>query len=134
MRKEKKMAIKGMDHIVVRVKNIDEGINTYRDKLGMKLERTSESEAMGIKQAFFPFPNGGFLEVVAPFGPDSAVGKAIESRGEGIHTISLAVDDLAATVKTMQDAGVQLIGIGGPQVFVHPKSSHGVLVQLTERK
>jgi methylmalonyl-CoA epimerase len=134
MIKEKKMAIKGMDHIVVRVKNIEEGISTYRDKLGMKLERTAESEAMGIKQAFFPFPNGGFLEVVAPLGNDSAVGKAIDSRGEGIHTISLAVDDLAGTVKTMQEAGVQLMGVGGPQVFVHPKSAHGVLVQLTERK
>jgi methylmalonyl-CoA/ethylmalonyl-CoA epimerase len=128
------MAIKGMDHIVVRVKNIEEGINTYRDKLGMELERTSESQAMGIKQAFFPFPNGGFLEVVAPFGPESAVAKAIERSGEGIHTISLAVDDLAATIKTMQEAGVQLIGVGSPQVFVHPKSAHGVLVQLTEKK
>jgi methylmalonyl-CoA epimerase len=128
------MAIKGMDHIVVRVKNIEEGISTYRDKLGMKLERTSESEVLGIKQAFFPFPNGGFLEVVAPLNNNSPMAKAIESRGEGIHTISLAVDDLAATVKAMQDAGVQLTGVGNPPVFVHPKSAHGVLVQLTEKK
>jgi len=128
------MGIKGVDHIVIRVKDIDEGIKTYRDKLGMQLERTAQSEALGIKQAFFPFPNGGFLEVVAPFGANSAVGKAIESRGEGIHTVSLAVDDLSATVKAMQDAGVQLIGVGSPQIFVHPKSAHGVLVQLTEKK
>ena len=47
------MAIKGVDHIVVRVKDIDEGIATYRDTLGMELERTAESEAIGIKQAFF---------------------------------------------------------------------------------
>ena len=123
-----------MDHIVVRVKSIEEGISTFRDKFGMTLERISESEALGIKQAFFPFPSGGFLEVVAPLGPDSPVGKAIEGRGEGMHTVSLAVDDLAASVKAMQEAGVQLIGVGGPQVFVHPKSAHGVLVQLTERK
>jgi methylmalonyl-CoA epimerase len=128
------MGIEGMDHIVVRVKDIEEGIRTYQDKLGMTLERRAESEALGIKQAFFPFPNGGFLEVVAPLGADSAVGKAIDSRGEGIHTVSLAVDDLAATIKAMQDAGVQLIGVGSPQVFVHPKSAHGVLVQLTERE
>ena len=128
------MAIKGMDHIVVRVKNIEEGISTYRDKLGMKLDRTSESEALGIKQAFFNFPDGGFLEVVAPLNNDSPMAKAIEGRGEGIHTVSLAVDDLAATIKAMQAAGVQLIGVGNPPVFVHPKSSHGVLVQLTERK
>ncbi|MBU4318437.1 MAG: VOC family protein [Proteobacteria bacterium] len=128
------MGITGMDHIVVRVKDIEEGIKTFRDKLGMTLERTSESEAMGIKQAFFPFPNGGFLEVIAPLGPDSPVGKALEGRGEGIHTMSLAVDDLSATVKTMQDSGAQLIGVGSPQVFVHPKSAHGILLQLTERK
>lgn len=128
------MAIKGVDHIVVRVKDIDEGIKTYRDKLGMEMERTSESEALGIKQAFFPFPNGGFLEVVAPLGENSQIGKAVESRGEGIHTVSLAVDDLEATVKSMQEAGAQLIGVGTPQVFVHPKSAHGVLVQLTEKK
>jgi methylmalonyl-CoA epimerase len=128
------MAITGMDHIVVRVKDIEEGIKTFQDKLGMTLERRAESEAMGIKQAFFPFPNGGFLEVIAPLGSDSPVGKALESRGEGIHTMSLAVDDLAATVKTLQDNGTQLIGVGSPQVFVHPKSAHGILLQLTERK
>ncbi|MBA3029709.1 MAG: hypothetical protein FP816_13015 [Desulfobacteraceae bacterium] len=128
------MTITGMDHIVVRVKDIKEGIKTFRDKLGMTLERTAESEALGIKQAFFPFADGGFLEVIAPLGPDSPVGKALEGRGEGIHTMSLAVDDLAATVKTMQDSGAQLIGVGSPQVFVHPKSAHGILLQLTERK
>lgn len=128
------MGIKGMDHIVVRVKDIEEGVKTYQDKLGMTLERRAESEAMGIKQAFFPFPDGGFLEVVAPLGADSAVGKAIEGRGEGIHTVSLAVDDLDATIQAMQDAGVTLIGVGSPQVFVHPKSAHGVLIQLTESK
>ena len=128
------MAITGMDHIVVRVKDIEDGIRTFRDKMGMTLEKRSESEALGIKQAFFPFPDGGFLEVIAPLGPDSPVGKALEGRGEGIHTMSLAVDDLAATVKTMQDSGAQLIGVGSPQIFVHPKSVHGILLQLTERK
>ena len=128
------MGIKGMDHIVVRVKDFEEGIKTFEEKMGMTLERRSESEAMGIKQAFFPFPNGGFLEVVAPLGADSAVGKAVESRGEGIHTVSLEVDDLSATIKEMQENGVKLIGVGSPQVFIHPKSAHGILVQLTERK
>ena len=125
------MGIKGIDHIVVRVKDIDEGVKTYRDKLGMEMERTSESEALGIKQALFPFDNGGFLEVVPPLSDDSAVGKSIASRGEGVHTVSLAVDDLEGTIKAMQDAGVTLIGVGTPQVFVHPKSAHGLLVQLT---
>lgn len=128
------MGVKGVDHVVVRVKDIEEGIRTYRDKLGMEMERQAESEALGIKQAFFPFEDGGFLEVVAPLGDDSPVGKAIASRGEGVHTISFAVDDMDATVEAMEAAGVTLIGVGTPQVYVHPKSAHGLLVQLTEKK
>jgi len=128
------MALTGIDHVVVRVKDFDEGVKTYRDGLGLDLERTTESEALGIKQAFFQLADGGFLEVVAPTSPESAVGSAIEKRGEGIHTIAMAVDDLQQTVEAMKAAGVQLIGEGGPQVFVHPKSAHGVLLQLSEKK
>ncbi len=127
------MAVKGFDHLVVRVKDIEAGIATYRDGLGLELERTDESEALGIKQAFFQLPGGGFIEIVAPTDPDSAVGRALEKRGEGIHTVAMEVDDLEGTVSAMRDAGMQLIGEGGPQVFVHPKSTHGILLQLTPR-
>lgn len=127
------MAITGVHHIVVRVRDLDEGIATYRDGLGMTLERTAETEALGIKQAIFPLADGGFLELVAPTNPDSAVGKALEGRGEGIHTVAMAVDDLGKTVEQLKASGARLIGEGGPQVFVHPKSAHGVLVQLTQK-
>ena len=128
------MNIKGVDHIVVRVKDLDAAISTYRDKLGMTLERTAESEVLGMRQAFFPFPGGGFLELVAPLGENSAVGRAIENLGEGIHTVSLGVDDLAATTRSLQEAGMRLIGAESSQVFVHPKSAHGLLLHLTEKK
>ncbi len=129
------MGINGVDHIVVRVKDIDEGIATYRDALGMELERPSESRAIGIKQAFFPLPGGGFLEVVAPLSPESPVGRAIDKRGEGVHTVAMSVDDLPGTIKALKEKGVQLIGADPPggQVFIHPRSAHGVLVQLVAR-
>ncbi len=127
------MALTGFDHLVVRVKDIEAGIATYRDGLGLELERTDESEALGIKQAFFQLPGGGFIELVAPTDPESAVGRALESRGEGIHTMAMEVDDLEGTVAAMRDAGIRLIGEGGPQVFVHPKSTHGILLQLTPK-
>lgn len=125
------MAITGFDHLVVRVRDLDAGIETYRDRLGLTLDRTGENEALGIKQAFFNLPGGGFIEVVAPLDASGAVGKALESRGEGIHTISFAVDDMEATTEAFKAAGAQLIGEGAPQVFVHPKSTHGILLQLT---
>ena len=127
------MALTGFDHLVVRVNDIDEGIATYRDQLGLTLDRTDEHEGLGIKQAFFNLPDGGFIEIVAPLSPDSAVGKALAGRGEGVHTIAFAVDDVAATSAAMKEAGARLIGEGGPQVFVHPKSTHGLLLQLSER-
>ena len=126
--------MKGVDHVVIRVKDIDEGIKTWRDNFGMELERTAESEELGIKQAFFPMTSGGFIEIVAPTSDESAVGRAVASRGEGLHTLAMEVEDLDATVKDLESKGVQLIGVGGPQVFIHPKSANGILVQLTPSK
>ena len=127
------MGLAAFDHLVVRVGDIEEGIRTYRDSLGLELDRTDESEALAIKQAFFNLPGGGFIEVVAPTDPASAVGRALEGRGEGMHTIAFQVDDLQATCDAMKAAGVRLIGEGSPQVFVHPKSTHGILLQLSEK-
>ncbi|HJL61097.1 MAG TPA: VOC family protein [Pseudomonadales bacterium] len=127
------MSFKGVDHIVIRVKDFDAGVETWRDKFGMELERTAESDALGIKQAFFQLANGGFIEIVSPTNDQSAVGRAIESRGEGMHTMAMEVDDLDATVKQLEENGVQLIGVGGPQVFIHPKSANGILVQLSPK-
>ena len=127
------MTLAVFDHLVVRVGDLDEGIATYRDTLGLTLDRTDESEALGIKQAFFNLPGGGFIEVVAPTSPQSAVGQALDKRGEGIHTVAFAVDDLDATCAAMKAGGARLIGEGGAQVFVHPKSTHGVLLQLSQK-
>ena len=128
------MALTGFDHLVIRVSDLEEGIATYRDRLGLTLDRTDQTDALGVKQAFFNLPGGGFIEVVAPTDAEGPVARALDSRGEGIHTIAFAVDDLAATTAAMKEAGAQLIGEGGPQVFVHPKSTHGVLLQLTAKR
>ena len=127
------MTLAAFDHLVIRVSDLDEGIKTYRDTLGLKLDRTAESAALGIKQAFFNLPDGGFIEVVAPLEAQSAVGQALEKRGEGIHTVAFAVEDLQAACAALKAGGARLIGEGGPQVFVHPKSTHGVLLQLSAK-
>ena len=126
------MALTGFHHLVVRVSDFEKGVATYRDGLGLILDRTDENEPLGIKQAFFNLPNGGFIEVVAPTDPEGAVGRALEKRGEGIHTLAMEVDDMDATVASLKAGGAQLIGEGGPQVFVHPRSTHGILIQLTK--
>lgn len=72
--------------------------------------------------------------MVSPTSPESAVGRALERRGEGIHALAMRVDDLDGTVASLKAKGAELIGEGGPQVFIHPKSANGVLVQLSPRR
>jgi len=126
------MTFKGVHHVVVRVKDLKAGIETWRDKFGLTLDRITESETLGVKQAIFNLNNGGFIELVAPLDQNSVVGKAIESRGEGMHTISMEVEDLNKTVAELEKNGVVLIGKDEPQVYIHPKSANGILVQLYE--
>ncbi len=128
------MAITGIDHVVVRVKDIDAGIESYK-KLGMELTRTLETPGIG-KQAIFRLPDGTFIELVAPLDPESPVGRAIESRGEGVHTVALAVDDVDETVGVFTGGGARVIqteDLDGV-AFVHPKSTHGVLLQVMAKK
>jgi methylmalonyl-CoA epimerase len=127
------MSLTGVHHLVIRVEDFDASVKTWQSLLGVELDRTDENEGLGIKQAFFNLVDGGFVEIVAPTNPDAAVGKALASRGEGIHTIAMAVDDMDGTVASLKEAGAILIGEGGPQVFVHPKSANGVLVQLAAK-
>jgi len=127
------MTFKGVHHVVIRVKDLQSGIETWRDKFGLTLDRTMESEKLGIKQAIFNLENGGFIEIVAPLNDSSVVGKAIESRGEGLHTISMEVEDLGETVAELEKNGVILIGKEEPQVYIHPKSANGILVQLYQK-
>ena len=127
------MSLTGVHHLVIRVEDFDGSVATWKNLLGVELDRTDQNDALGIKQAFFNLPDGGFVEIVSPTNPDAAVGQALAKRGEGIHTIAMAVDDLDNTVASLKEAGAALIGEGGPQVFVHPKSANGVLVQLTAK-
>jgi len=123
------MSLQRVHHIVVRVKDLEQGIASYT-ALGLKLERRAESAALSLKQAFFKLDDGSYIEVCTPTDPNSAVGKALESRGEGIHSIVFKVADVPKIAAEFKGRGVSMIG----EQFVHPKSSHGVLVQLTDKE
>ena len=126
------MSLQHVHHIVVRVKDLDQAIASYV-AMGLTLDRTAENAGLQLKQAYFKLADGSFIELCSPTHPASAVGKALESRGEGIHSIVFKVESVAQAFADMKSCGVTMIGDGGSQTFVHPKSSHGVLVQLTDR-
>jgi methylmalonyl-CoA/ethylmalonyl-CoA epimerase len=81
----------------------------------------------------------GHVELLSPLGPETAVGKFVERRGEGLHHVAYRVDDIDAVLAQLKDAGLELIdsepriGIRKSRVaFLHPKSTGGVLIELVE--
>ena len=124
-----------IDHIVVRVRDLEQAIGDYQDKFGLEV-RTGPEEMpdLGMKRATFSVGDAGnFIELAEPLGEDSAIGRSLEKQGEGLHLVALAVEDVDAAAAQMKESGANLIETGG-MTFVHPRDGHGVLYQLVERK
>ena len=124
------MSIAEMDHLVIVVEDIDAGIQVWRDRLGLTLSHRVDLDEAGIQQAFFSLDDGTFIELVASAQNRSPIAGILESNGEGLHVVALKVDDLDETVAALKNQNVKMIGVGTPQVFIHPESATGVMVQL----
>jgi len=126
---------KWIDHIVVRVKDINESLADYETKLGMKASKGPDAiPAMGMTRAILPLGDDGrFIELAEPLGEGGAIGNALEKFGEGVHLVALAVDNLAEATAEMKANGARVIETG-TQVFIHPRDGHGVMYQLIERE
>jgi methylmalonyl-CoA/ethylmalonyl-CoA epimerase len=132
--------VQHIDHVVIAVHDLNEGMAQYEKTFGLKPSRTGERPDDGFKNAFYDLPGGGFLELVQPTDATGPIAKGLAARGEGVYLMALAVDDLEAEVAAMRQRGVRLIGdpgAGQPMnrvVFVHPRETKGVLVQLLQRR
>jgi len=132
------MPIKRIDHIAIVVESLDAALTVYRDVLGMTLSHVEIIREQDVKIGFLPGGDSE-IELLEPLTPDSGIGRYLARRGEGLHHICLEVDDIAAILAGLKARGVQLIdetpkrGAHGKIAFIHPKSAHGVLVELIER-
>jgi methylmalonyl-CoA epimerase len=130
--------IKGIDHVGIAVKSIDEAKKFWVDTLGLKLSHIEEVPEQKVRVAMLQ-AGETTIELLEPTSPDSPIQRFIEKRGEGLHHLTLQTDNLAERLKKLKGAGVALIdeqprtGAGGASIaFLHPKSAHGVLVELCE--
>ena len=130
--------IRGIDHVGIAVKSIDEATKFWVDTLGLKLSHIEEVPEQKARVAVLKVGETT-IELVEPTSPDSPIQRFIEKRGEGLHHLTLQTDHLAERLKSLKDANVALIdekprlGASGAQIaFLHPKSAHGVLVELCE--
>jgi len=128
-----------IDHIGIAVKNLAESSKLY-EILGIKSTGTEEVAEQKVKVAFFPVGDSE-VELLESTAPDGPIARYIEKNGEGMQHIALRVDDLEAALAELKAKGVRLIdekpryGAGGARIaFVHPKSTGGILLELSERK
>ncbi len=127
-----------LDHIGIAVSNLEDGAKFYRS-LGFSSMHVELVPTEKVKVGMFELANQARIELLEPTTPDSPVGKFLEKRGAGIHHICFQVTDIRAVLARLKDQGVQLIneeptpGAHNCRVaFVHPKSTGGVLVELSE--
>ena len=130
--------IKGIDHVGIAVKSIDEAKKFWVDTLGLKLSHIEEVPEQKVRVAMLKAGETP-IELLEPTSPDSPIRRFIEKRGEGLHHLTLRTDKLAERLQKLKGANVALIaeqpriGAGGARIaFLHPKSAHGVLVELCE--
>lgn len=126
-----------LDHIGIAVSSLEEGLEFYR-ALGLRLEGTDEVPEQGVRVGFLPIGDTR-LELLEPTGPDSPIAKYLEKRGPGLHHLCVRVDDVEAAMRRLADAGYRLLsdepqpGAHGCRVcFVHPKSTGGILLELSQ--
>ena len=127
-----------IDHIGIAVDDLDAAAEQYRNLLGAGPVHRERVESQGVEEVLFRVGDS-YVQLLGALGPETAVGKFLAKRGEGMHHVAYRVDDVAAALDTLRGAGVRLVdetprpGSRGTTIaFVHPSAFRGVLVELVQ--
>jgi methylmalonyl-CoA/ethylmalonyl-CoA epimerase len=131
-------SVKRINHIAIVVDEIEDALHFWRDALGLKVTRVEEVPDQDTVVAFLPVGNAE-IELVKPTSDESGVARYLKKHGQGLHHICFEVDDIETSLESLKASGVRLINSepiigsnGKKMAFVHPKSTHGVLLELYE--
>ncbi|MBP2625955.1 MAG: methylmalonyl-CoA epimerase [Firmicutes bacterium] len=129
-----------VDHIGIAVKDLEQAKKFYTEVLGMTAMGEETVEQQKVKVCFIPCGDSE-VELLESTAPDGPIAKFIDKNGEGIQHVALRVDNIEAAIADLKEKGVRMIdevpryGAGGASIaFVHPKSTGGILLELSERK
>ncbi len=127
-----------IDHIAIASDDIDDAQNFFNKLLGLEIDDRETVDDQKIRTDIYAL-GASNIEVMEPTADDSPISKFLAKRGEGIHHICFEVDDIHQTLHELKSRGIQLIdeqprtGAGGKLIaFLHPKSTHGVLIELSQ--
>lgn len=127
-----------VDHVGIAVRDLDAAIELYSKTFGVEFTYRHTVPEQGVEEAMARVGES-WIQLLRPLGPDTPVGRFIDSRGEGVHHIGYGVPDVDAALEQLRGLGMRLIdeeprpGSRGARIaFVHPKAVGGVLVELVE--
>jgi len=127
---------RGIHHLGIAVADLDEALSTYSRLFGATVEHRSTVSDQGV-DAMSLLVGDDRIELVSPTGADTPVGRFLATRGPGLHHVAYEVEDVAAALAELTEAGAELIdelpraGLFGLEVaFVHPDAVHGVLTEV----
>jgi methylmalonyl-CoA/ethylmalonyl-CoA epimerase len=130
--------IVSLDHIAIAVPDLTEAIERYAQDFGLTLSGTEAVVSQQTTTAFFPV-TATQVELIHPINGQGAVAKSLEKRGGGLHHLCFRTDDIIADMKRLSERGYLFLsdapqpGAHGTQVvFIHPKTTGGVLIELAE--
>jgi methylmalonyl-CoA/ethylmalonyl-CoA epimerase len=127
-----------IDHVGVAVEEIDATLETYRDLFELEVAHREIVQEQGVEAVLLDVGEN-HVELLAPLGPDTPVGKFLAKKGPGLHHVAYQVSDIDSTLATLKQAGTALIdeqpriGIRASRVaFLHPRATGGVLTELVQ--
>jgi methylmalonyl-CoA epimerase len=127
-----------LDHVAIAVSDLDSALSEYARLYGAEPLYREVVADQGVEEAMIAV-GGSFIQLLEPLGDETPVGRFVATRGEGLHHIALAVDDIEAALAHLAAEGAHLIdtaprtgGRGARIAFVHPKQFAGTLVELVE--
>jgi methylmalonyl-CoA/ethylmalonyl-CoA epimerase len=127
-----------IDHVAIAVNDLEGAITWYQEVFGATVTHRERVESDGVEEALLAVADS-YVQLLTPTRDDSPVAKYLANKGEGLHHIGYRVDDCAAALQSVKDAGGRVIdeaprpGSRGTTVaFVHPKTSFGTLIELVQ--
>jgi methylmalonyl-CoA/ethylmalonyl-CoA epimerase len=127
-----------IDHVGIAVEDLDATVALYRDALGMSVAHRETLAGQGVEAVLLEVGDG-HVELLAPLGPETAVGRFLQRRGPGLHHVAYRVESIEEALRTLVASGLRLIderpraGIRRSRVaFLHPSSTGGVLTEIVE--
>jgi methylmalonyl-CoA/ethylmalonyl-CoA epimerase len=129
--------IKQISHLGVAVKDLQEGRDFYRLVFGVESSEPVEGGGGTVKASLIHLDNA-VVELLEPVGDAGVIAKFLEKHGEGIHHVCYGVDDIGAEIELLRAKGIEILGEPRPgaeglSVFLHPRGTHGVLVELVQK-